>query len=300
MRQGKKLEKIFKNFEIISCPLCNSSLSEVVLSAKNIHGRIFISEDEFTWVRCKRCSLSYLNPRPKEDAIWEYYPADYYSLGIGIQRELLHFFKKLYNLKRLKFIKKFAPLRSRLLDLGCGEGEFVRAAQKFDFEAFGVEPYILKKKLKDYTFQSEFFDVVTLWHVLEHLHHPKDELSEVKRILKKDGWLFLSLPNLRSLGFLLGRNYWYHLDTPRHLFGYEKKTVLKMLESSGFRVVKLNFLFFENPADLFETMMPKIFGEKNYLKIVFALPLLGISLALKAILPLFGWSETMQIVACKR
>ncbi|MBN1263793.1 MAG: class I SAM-dependent methyltransferase [Candidatus Pacebacteria bacterium] len=291
--ESKKLKKV-------DCPLCDSSRKEVLFRARNVHGDILLSREEFSWVRCLGCGLAYVSPRPDQKTIWQYYPRDYYDPRIKIPRSFLKAYRRRYNRARLSLVLKFASLPGRLLDLGAGEGIFVKVAREAGLEALGVEPGISGKRIKDFKFGNGSFDVVTLWHVLEHMPQPQKEIREIKRVLKRRGWLFLSLPNFKSFGFRLGKTGWFHLDTPRHLAGYSPKTVKKLLEDGGFELLKIGFPAFEDPFDLAKTINFKLFDQNCFLKILFFLPFLGFSLILKAISPLFRASETIWAAARKQ
>ena len=119
--------------------------------------------------------------------------------------------------------------------------------------------------------------------------------------MRKKGRLILSLPNIESLGFLLGKQDWFHLDTPRHLLGFTRETIVKMLENCGFRILTVKYFAFENPFDVYETISFrfKLFKNNYMLKSLFLLPLLLATLILKMVSALFKRSETIQVVAYK-
>lgn len=120
----------------------------------------------------------------------------------------------------------------RILDIGCGSGSYLRVVQELGWEAHGVEVdrkatnYAREKlgldvfpgQLEEARFPDGYFDVVNMWHVLEHLPHPTRSLVEVRRILKIGGTLMIEVPSLRSPQALLFQDKWFHLDVPRHLY----------------------------------------------------------------------------------
>lgn len=195
-------------------------------------------------VECKHCGLIYVNPRPDPSEIISEYTKgtdlDYVSQEEGRIRT----FKEC-----LRFLEKYAK-KGRILDIGCAAGFFLSVAKEADWDTYGVEPnkwmveYGNKKfglhmqagTLETIKFPEEYFDVITMWDVLEHLPNPKQTLLEVNRILKKDGLLVVNYPNVDSLlARIFGRRWWFYLSV--HLFYFTHKTINKMLEKTGFKQI---------------------------------------------------------------
>ncbi len=164
----------------------------------------------------------------------------------------------------LRNYHNIANNKLKILDIGCGNGEFLSRISNTKFEKFGIEINaegyelckgknlkVFNKELKDLKFQDNFFDVVTLWHVIEHLENPIDTIKSVKRVLKEDGILVIAVPNTDSLGFKYGQNFWFHLDSPRHLMLFNKKSLKYLLNNAGFRIILKKNLFYDYPLDLF-------------------------------------------------
>jgi len=135
------------------------------------------------------------------------------------------------------------------LDVGCGSGEFLIIMNLLGMESYGIEPgkydqkfvtehnlKISKSTLNEINYPSEFFDVVTLNHVFEHVNNPTETLKEIYRITKKGGTVILSVPQSDSLMYKLFKQYWVNLDTPRHLYIYSPKTLKQYAEKVGFVV----------------------------------------------------------------
>lgn len=144
----------------------------------------------------------------------------------------------------------------KVLDIGCGSGTFLQAAIRRSWQAFGTElnPQTAQaKKLEVWenlaqvkaNYGAEFFDAVTLWHSLEHFSNPAEILSEVSQILKKDGVLLISVPNVESFQARFFRENWWHIDVPRHLFHFSPESLTLLLEKNGFEVVKTRHQEFE-------------------------------------------------------
>jgi SAM-dependent methyltransferase len=152
-----------------------------------------------------------------------------------------------------------ATRRRRVLDVGCGDGRFLAQMASLGWQAEGLETdpvaadlarrradgaVIHGAPLEALDLPAARFDLVTLLHVLEHVPEPPVSLAAVKRVLRPGGALLLALPNAASLEAALFRRAWYHLDLPRHLWGFTPHGLVRLVESSGFAVTSLRYLPF--------------------------------------------------------
>ena len=184
-----------------------------------------------------------------------FYPyEDYYSKAVEEESSLLARLDRFYGNKRICDVVISVRKGGRLLDVGCGTGIFLDMMRRQgEWEVFGVEineeaaKYAREKlqldvfagDLSEANFPTSYFDVVTLWHVLEHLHEPRSVLREIYRILRDDGWLLLSLPNAASCEAQLFKEFWAGLDIPRHLYVFTPAAVKELLRQESFETVKL-------------------------------------------------------------
>ena len=244
--------------------------------------RLYGLEGSFYIVRCLRCGLVYTNPRPNEKEIGVCYPSkNYYSyqdhesesLFRSLRRLIIEkyysdnslnrseskynpFFKMAVCLMRARVggIPAFMP-GGRILDVGCGSGETLKILKDIGWDAWGLEidkkaVEIGKRKglnikygsLLSNKFPPEFFDVVRFWHVFEHLDRPRETLQEVYKTLRRGGELIIGVPSLSSLQSKIFGQRWYHLDIPRHLYHFTKKTLSNMVASEGFRTKNYRFI----------------------------------------------------------
>lgn len=239
--------------ERVKCNYCGSDLYSVVYEAKYDQEQVpdlkekFKSSGDETLidqvVKCDNCGLVYVNPRLKSDLIVQGYSegSDENFVSQAKGRELTF-------AKSLRLIERYSK-KGRILDIGTAGGSFLQVAKNNGWEVYGIEPnkwlcgwakkhYGLDIKpgiLSDYKFEDEYFDVITLWDVLEHVPNPKSLLLEVNRILKKDGILVVNYPDIDSLvSKIMGRRWIFLLSV--HLFYFTPKTIKKMLESVNFEV----------------------------------------------------------------
>lgn len=255
--------------EYINCELCESN--EFTLLFHN-YDRLHRTKGIFNIVKCDNCGLVYLNPRPKREFIYEYYPDDYEPYNISsngfyqkLNESLLNsYYKKdkslLENLKSFLFQLIYSPIpkehKGRILDIGCGNGIYLYNLKKHDWDVYGVE--ISKKAvafaqeklrlknvrqgtIEDIKYPDGYFDVITMNHVIEHLFSPKETLGEINGILKKEGLLIITTPNVNSFNAKIFREYWFPLETPRHLDIFNFLTMKRLMSDTGFIIKKISY-----------------------------------------------------------
>lgn len=231
--------------EHVKCDLCGSDDASLLFAARDIN---LSKKGLFNIVRCKKCGLVYVNPRPTKQEIGKFYPDTYFPCPADAREAM-----DKYQYERLGKIKKIKKT-GKILDVGCGAGYFLAVAKENGWDTRGVEvskiaaDYAKKKfsldifvgELRNATCPDEYFDVVTLWHVLAHLPNPSETLAEVNRVLKKNGLLVLTVPNISGFQAKIFKEFWFHLDVPRHLYFFEPNTLKQMLRKNGFKILKVN------------------------------------------------------------
>lgn len=194
-----------------------------------------------------------MNPNQSLNDYSLLYPANYYKQTKGVSV----IFEKLFLRERKALVEAFKK-KGKLLDIGCGEGKFLEAMGKNGWLVFGIEPSasfedapmkkeinLQQNRLTANHFENESFDVITLWQVLEHLDTPKEYLGIIRNILRKDGVLVISVPNLESLQFRFSRHKWFHLDLPRHKWYFTVPALSKLLRECHFQVKKIRHFSLE-------------------------------------------------------
>jgi len=209
--------------------------------------------ETFYHVRCRHCGLIYLNPRPTRDTMDRYYPSDYEPFVRSAENQGSRFARWNYARyldRRCRLISRRRP-PGRLLDVGCASGDFMARLREHGWHVQGVEPNaaaveaarrqhgldVFQGELGQACFPSSYFDVVTLWDVLEHVHDPSAELAEIHRLLRSGGLLVIEMPNPHSLDAALFGRYWIGLDMPRHLYVFPQRPLAEMLGRCGFRIL---------------------------------------------------------------
>src|SRR5690606_14799402 len=207
-------------------------------------------------LRCRRCRFGWTEPPLPESEIADHYPPTY----LGDTQRMIEEFKsgKLQRSRSWSKEEEKASLveqyikQGRILDVGCAEGKFLWALDENRWERHGIEfstnvvtlvlseiggLHLIAGDLYANQHLEHSFDAITFWHVLEHLPDPRRVLRRVRHLLKEDGWLFISLPNLDSWQASWLRQYWYAFDdVPRHLYHFSSEALRTLLKETGFSV----------------------------------------------------------------
>lgn len=281
--------------EYINCILCSEDNTERVYTGKD--SRYNITAETFNVVRCKRCGLVYINPRPTKLEIRKYYPRNYVTREkLNNPVWLRNRLKRYKTKKNMLFLKNpwyiRLPKETNILDIGCGAGDLLIRLKELGCNTYGIDideitSTYLRKTFNlnvinrdvdnGIPFSSNFFDLVIMKHSLEHVHNPDKVIKEVRRIMKSDGLLFIGVPNIDSFVSRLTKEKWVDLDIPRHLFHFTPLTISILLNKNGFHIERiyhklkvsrrsLNALIATTPLHFF---LPKSF--KKILGIIFSL-----------------------------
>lgn len=239
------------------CPWCGSENAQLHLELKDL----FLTQEPFKILECKKCGLLYTTPRPNKDEIGRYYNSEeYYSH----QENKEGFIPKVYekvksvNLKNKYGIATEGKEKGKALDIGCGVGDFLHTMEQHGWDCTGVEPsedakVIAKKRIKGQLLSSEeqenlpdsSFDIITMWHVLEHVDDIRWQIQQLHRLCKPGGRIIIALPNYKSYDGQYYKAEWAAYDVPRHLNHFNKETLIKILEESGLRHVKTEKLVWD-------------------------------------------------------
>ena len=218
-------------------------------------------------------------PRPKEEELPAYYKSENYishtDSKSSFSDKIYQRVKKYMLRKKINWIESEKKGRGKILDFGAGTGDFLLEAKENAWEIFGTEPNPEARKLaseknidlqKDTSsFASESFDVITLWHVLEHVPDLENQIEELKRLLKKDGLLVIAVPNFKSYDAFKYQEHWAAFDVPRHLYHFSRTAIKKIFGGHSFEVVQEKPLWFDA---FYVSLLSEIYknGKFNLLK----------------------------------
>ena len=255
-QESKTYEEPYE-LQIKTCDFCGSSNYEVLFKRKDLNTDL---PGLFTVVKCRECDLLYLNPMPTRKSILEdIYPDEYDQYHFETSKHPVQDILQNYGFsKRMRYISKFKK-SGRLLDVGCATGDFLKYIQNHlsPWEIAGLEPVseaanisseklgipIEKGLLSDSQFDADSFDVITFWHVFEHLEDPMKSLIETHRLLNNDGIVVITLPITDSLDHKVYKKFWIGYELPRHLYFYSKVKMIDYLEKAGFRIIDIRNLY---------------------------------------------------------
>ncbi len=238
--------------EIIEkCPVCED---ENLLEHYQLKD-YFLSQEKFTIQKCSACGFKLTNPRPTKESIVSYYKSEDYISHSNKSKGL---FASLYKLARyINLSSKYSIISKNInigkaLDIGSGTGHFLNYLKNKQWEVQGIEPdkdasnfarenfnLQIDAESKISEFKDDSFDLITMWHVLEHVHDLNRRLTELEHIIKPEGMIILALPNPESYDANYYVKYWAAYDVPRHLYHFTKKDVLSLAKKHNFIVEKI-------------------------------------------------------------
>lgn len=263
--------------QINNCPVCQNNTFEKYLEVQDYT----VSQETFQIVACKNCGFKLTNPRPNQDEIGKYYKAESYishsNTSKGLIAKIYHTVRK-YTLKsKISLINSHYPQKGKLLDVGCGTGMFLNEARKNGWNVNGIEPDSGAKKIAEEinkatikneiltSFQDEQFNIITMWHVLEHVHLLNETVDWLKERLTENGSLIIAVPNHESKDAEIYQEQWAAYDVPRHLYHFSQKSIKQLFKQKGFRLEKTLPMKFDS---FYVSMLSTKYqtGKINYLK----------------------------------
>jgi SAM-dependent methyltransferase len=200
--------------------------------------------------RCAGCGFEYVAPTPSTAELAEYYDRAY---EVPLERYAA---ASARNAARIKELERWCPSRGRLLEVGASWGHSLAAARERGWDVAGVElsptaaTYgrehlgltVFNCNLADAPLAAASFDAVIMWHVLEHVRNPKEELLQLATLLKPGGVLGLRVPNIASFGARVAGQWWPWMCPPAHLWFFSPATLPRLLGRCGFEVVEVRTL----------------------------------------------------------
>lgn len=237
-----------------------------------------VSGESFSLLLDQELQLLKTTPTPTLDKLPAYYESeDYISHTDGTRT----FFEKLYQIVKRNAIRKKVALLSKfnqkgkVLDIGAGTGDFLVAAKNEGWNITGIEPSDKAKEIaisKGVTFsyslenlEDHTFDVITMWHVLEHVPDLDFQMQQLKRLLKPNGTIIIAVPNFKSYDANHYKSFWAAYDVPRHLWHFSKTAIEKLFANQNMKLIKVKPMWFDS---FYVSLLSEKYknGKMNFIK----------------------------------
>lgn len=264
--------------KVESCPSCHSKefINHMICDDYSV------SKESFAIMKCSNCELLLTSPRPSKDEIGSYYQSEDYISHTNQANNLINWVYKIarnYTLrKKFKLIKRLASKES-ILDYGCGTGHLLNYIQQNkSWKTLGIEPDETARTIAigDHGLNvvssieelpDKKFGIITLWHVLEHVHDLNETIQALKKHLSKKGRLVIAVPNHKSFDEQIYQQHWAAYDVPRHLYHFNQLTIKELMKYNKFTLeetipMKLDAYYVSMLSEKHKT------GKINYLKSV--------------------------------
>lgn len=238
-----------------------------------------VSGEEFQLLLDEELQMLKTYPQPTPDKLGAYYESDDYISHTDGKRSL---FEKLYHTvkqkalrDKIKLIEGFQPGKGKILDIGAGTGDFLVMAKSKGWEIVGLEPSPKARAIaqaKGVTFLEELSqmpnhsaDVITMWHVLEHVPDVEAQIIELKRILKPGGTIIIAVPNFKSYDAQYYGKHWAAYDVPRHLWHFSKSSIKLLFGKQGMELIKVLPMKFDS---FYVSLLSEKYktGKMNFIK----------------------------------
>ena len=265
-------------FSGMMCPICSSAATMTAFSATDV--LLKTTPRLFHLSRCGACRTLFLDPPPSAAEIPTFYPDRYWwTASPNALTRLETVYRRLALRDHISFIERAASRvhaetsSVRLLDVGCGPGTLIGILKGKGYDVLGLDlstqaadiaarengVRVVVGTLDDAGFPDASFDIVTLFHVLEHVLDPRAVLREVGRVLRPDGRVVLQVPNIDSWQSRLLGPRWWGLHVPRHIVDYSALSIQILLESTGFVVKRVrHFNQRDNAPALASSLCPAL------------------------------------------
>lgn len=247
-------------FNIFECPACSHNRFASFIICKDY----FVSGEEFKIKSCKKCGFKITENIQDEDSIGSYYQSEEYishsNTSKGLVNRVYHGVRKYMLGRKRRLVEKVTQMKEgRLLDVGTGTGFFLNEMDKHGWYVTGTEKNeearAFAKKEFDldifptedlFDFPHKSFDVITLWHVLEHIHRLEENMYTFERLLNETGKLIVAVPNHDSYDARHYKEHWAAYDVPRHIWHFAPKQMKKLGKKFGFKLESIHGMPFDS------------------------------------------------------
>lgn len=235
--------------KVTQCAGCGSTQLFHYLKLKDY----FLTKEEFEILQCQNCKLLLTNPIPGENEIEKYYQSpEYYSHNSKANNlnSIIYNIIRHFNIRRKYSFVKSLTTGNHILDYGCGSGQLLNYFKQMGWQIQGVEKNAdaryfaselnridVAENLDQIKATSTQFDVIMLWHVLEHIHKLNELVTDLGQLLRKNGILLIAVPNPLSFDAMQYKEMWAGYDVPRHLYHFSRESMEKFLEKHYFHTI---------------------------------------------------------------
>lgn len=231
-----------------------------------------VSQEKFDLLYNEEFDFLETHPKPSLSELGKYYNSDEYISHTdskkGAMASLYNFVKKLSLHQKVKLITRENNGSGKILDVGAGTADFLVAAKRSGWEIAGIEPNFLARQnasekgvnlVEDLQDVKGVFDVITLWHVLEHIPNLEETVNQLTTLLKPHGTLIVAVPNYKSYDSRYYGEYWAAYDAPRHLYHFSKVSIEKLFEAN-FKLEKILPMWFDS---FYVSLLSEKYKSKN-------------------------------------
>ncbi|WP_418264469.1 class I SAM-dependent methyltransferase [Flavobacterium faecale] len=250
-----------------------------------------VSKEIFDLYHDEALDMLMTHPQPSLDVLGKYYESEDYISHTDNKRSLFekayHFVKGIALKNKLNLINELQPKKGTILDIGAGTGEFLNVTKDNGWKTIGIEPSDRAKGIaiskgidfvKDTTeLENHSFDVITMWHVLEHVPDLDFQIKELKRLLKPSGSLIIAVPNFKSFDAKHYKEFWAAYDVPIHFWHFSKKAIQNLFAKENMQLEKILPMKFDS---FYVSLLSEKYktGKMNFIKAFF----IGLQSNLKA------------------
>lgn len=243
---------------VAECPICGSNTFLPFLTTQDYA----ISLEEFQLQICQKCNFVITSPRPAETFLARYYESENYISHSQKAKKLID--KLYYQVRKITLKQKLRLInrcnrfqKGTLLDVGCGTGHFLKTCLQAGWQVAGIEPNEKARNIASQYIQKDLysslhelpsnknFDVITLWHVLEHIGQLNEALAKLNALLTPVGTLVIAVPNRESYSAQYFKKFWAAYDVPRHLWHFTKKNLEELLQKHKLYIEKILPMLFD-------------------------------------------------------
>ena len=240
-----------------------------------------VSKETFDLYYDQDLDMLITSPQPSPENLGKYYESTDYISHTDSKRSLFekayHFVKGIALENKLNLINNCSVTKGNLLDIGAGTGDFLLTAKQNSWNTIGVEPSEKAKgiainkgiQFSDSTqeLESHSFDVITMWHVLEHVPNLEIQIKELKRLVKPNGTIIIAVPNYKSYDANYYGKFWAAFDVPIHFWHFSKKAIQLLFEKENLKLEKVLPMKFDS---FYVSLLSEKYknGKMNYLKAI--------------------------------